>query len=78
MSSSKTDKVAIQSNNKYLLRNTKLRKLTYLKDSEQMLQDFVDELAKIAVLGQMLLAEKHQSEPLRKILVLRMFFLYFN
>ena len=43
-----------------------------------MLQDFVDELAKIAVLGQMLLAEKHQSEPLRKILVLRMFFLYFN
>ena len=43
-----------------------------------MLQDFVDELVKIAVLGQMLLAEKHQSEPLRKILVLRQFFLYFN
>ena len=34
-----------------------------LKDFEQMLQDFVDERAKTAVPGQMLLAEQHQSEP---------------
>lgn len=28
-----------------------------------MLQDFVDELVKIVVLDQMLLADQHQSEP---------------
>lgn len=47
---------------------------TYLKDSEQMLQDFVDERVKIVVLGQMLLAVQHQSEPLRETLVLRISF----
>lgn len=39
-----------------------------------MLQDFVDERVKIVVLGQMLLAVQHQSEPLRETLVLRISF----
>ena len=43
-----------------------------------MLQDFVDELVKIVVLGQTVLAEQHQSEPLRETLVLRTSFPYFK
>lgn len=43
-----------------MFEKTQSSESTYLKDSEQMLQDFVDEPAKTVVLAQMLPAGQHQ------------------
>lgn len=73
----KFTKLAIQQNNNHLSFEKQSSESTYLKDSEQI-QDFVDELVKTVVLDQKLLAEQHHSEPLRKTLILRTYFLHFK